>query len=79
MALLDAVPVESPPGIALASGALLTSLMDALIKQGVLDRSQAYNVVLAAQGQLANLPDSPVYNDAKFILRSWVKRFPAQS
>jgi hypothetical protein len=78
MALLDAGPTDSPPGIAIANGALLTCLIETLVKQGVLNRYQAHSVVIAAQGQIANLPDSPVYNDAKFVLRSLVKRFPPQ-
>lgn len=78
MALVEAGPVNSPPGIAIANGALLACLMETLVKQGVLNRYQAHSVVIAAQGQLANLPDSPIYNDAKFVLRDLVKRFPPQ-
>ncbi len=78
MALMDAGPVESPLGMAVASGALLTVLMETLISQGVLNKFQAFSVITKAQTQIANLPDSPVFNDAKLILRNMTKRFPAQ-
>jgi hypothetical protein len=78
MALVNAGPVESPPGVTIANAALLTCLMETLIAQGVLNKFQAFSVVTAAQRQIANLPDNPVYNDAKLVLRNLLKRFPAQ-
>jgi hypothetical protein len=78
MALMDARPVESPPGIAIANGALLTCLMETLIAQGVLSKYQAFSVVTSAQTRIADLPDSPAYNDAKLVLRNLVNRFPPQ-
>jgi hypothetical protein len=52
--------------------------METLIKQGVLNRFQAHSVVTTAQREIANLPDSPAYNDAKFVLRNLIKRFPPE-
>jgi len=78
MALLDATPTDSPAGIAIANGALLTCLIDTLLTKGTLSRYDAHRVGVAAQGQIANLPDSSAYNDARFLLRTLVKRFPPQ-
>ena len=78
MARTDAEPTDSPAGIAIANAAVLACLMDTLVAQGTISRHHAYSFVVAAQGQIANLPDSPAYNDAKFLLRSMVKRFPPQ-
>jgi hypothetical protein len=78
MARTDAMPVESPDGKALASGALLTVLMDTLVKKGILSKFEAFSVITTAQTELALLPDSPIYNDARFILKKMLTRFPAQ-
>jgi hypothetical protein len=75
MARLDVTPTESPPGLAIANAALLTCLMETLIKQGALNKFQAFSVVTSAQTQISNLPDSPVYNDAKFVLKNLLRRF----
>jgi hypothetical protein len=78
MALLDAGPIESPPGMAVATGALLTVLMETLISEGVLNKYQIHRVVTGAQTNIANLADSPAFNDAKLILKNLLDRFPAQ-
>ena len=77
MALVDAGPTESPPGLAIANAAFVTALMDTLIAQGVINKFQAFSVVTAAQRHIAGLPDSPIYNDAKLVLRNLTNRFPA--
>jgi len=48
MAQRDAEPTDSPLGIAIASGAVLGSLIDALIDQGTISRVQANGIVLRA-------------------------------
>ncbi len=77
MALMDAKPTESPPGIAIANGALLTCLMETLIRQGVFNKFQAANVIMAAQRELSHRPNEPVYNDARLVLKNLLLRFPA--
>jgi len=77
MAITDAGPVESPPGIAIANGALLTCLMETLIKQGVFNKFQAANVIMAAQRELSRRPNEAVYNDARLVLKNLLLRFPA--
>jgi hypothetical protein len=78
MALRDAEPIESPPGIAIASRALLTCLMDTLIAQGVISKSQAFNVIAAAQRQVEDMPRGSFYDEASLVLRNLLKRFPAR-
>jgi len=41
MAILDAKPTESPPGFAIASGALWGALLDTLIDKGTISRYDA--------------------------------------
>lgn len=77
MALLDATPVESPDGIAIASGAVLTALMEALIREGFLNKFQAVSAIMAAQREVGRLPQGSFYDDARFVLKKLLLRFPA--
>ena len=75
MALRDAEPTESPIGVAVASGAVLAALMEALIEQGVLTPTRVLNVILTAQGEVGRVQNSPAHESAKVVLKTLTKRF----
>jgi hypothetical protein len=76
MALLDAAPRETPIGMAVASGAILTALIEALIAQNILSKMQVLNIIVAAQREVGRIQNSPAHDDAKVILKGLTKRFP---
>ena len=51
MPLLD--PSIPPPSLAIANSAVLMALLDALIANGALDRSEVQSVVKSAMGMVA--------------------------
>jgi hypothetical protein len=65
-------------GKGLAAGALLTVLMETLVKNGTLNKFQAFNIITATQKEIADFPHSPALGDAKLILQRLLLRFPPQ-
>jgi hypothetical protein len=57
MPLLD--PAIPPPSLAIANSAVLMALLDALIANGALDRSDVQSVVKSAMGMFAARARSP--------------------
>lgn len=75
MALNDATPTDSPPGIAIASGAVVSVLMEALVKERVLTVEQARGIVTTAQSDLwRHRHVGPALDDAQFVLKTWLDR-----
>jgi hypothetical protein len=75
MALTDATPTNSPLGIAIASGAVLTVLLEALVKEGVLTGNQVRGVVTTAQSDIRNYRHrGPALDDAGFVLDTLLKQ-----
>lgn len=73
MGISDAGPIESPPGCAIASVALLTALMQALIEQKILTPTHALHVVLSAQSEVGKTRSSPAHEDALVVLNRLVE------
>jgi hypothetical protein len=75
MALLDATPTNSPPGIAIASGAVLTVLLEALVKERILTGDQVRGVVTTAQSDIRSYRHrGPALDDAGFVLDALLKQ-----
>jgi len=75
MALLDATPTDSPPGIAIASGAVVAVLLEVLVKERILTGDQARGVVTAAQVDLREYRHrGPQLDDANFVLNGWLNK-----
>ncbi len=76
MALTDAKPIKSPLGMAVASNALLASLIKALIDQNTVTRLQLMQIIAAARREVNANQTSPAHRDADLILDGLQKRFP---
>jgi hypothetical protein len=64
-------------GDGIASGVVLTKLIEALIRKGILNRFEAFSLITSAQTEIAGLT-SPAGLEAKTILTRLLTRFPAQ-
>jgi hypothetical protein len=71
MALIDASPTDSPPGIAIASGAILASLLETLVKERILTRDQVRSVITRAQNDIRGYRHrGSALDDAGFVLET---------
>jgi hypothetical protein len=76
MALMDAKPTESPIGMAVATSALLAELIDALVKQDVVTRTELVHIIDAARRSVGATNDSPAHASADVTLAKLQSRFP---
>jgi hypothetical protein len=73
MALLEATPVESPPGMAVATNAILTALLDTLVSNKILTLPQTAGVVKTALALISGYSDSPAHDSARVTLLKMLK------
>jgi hypothetical protein len=64
-------------GDGIASGVVLTKLIEALIRKGVLNKFEAFSVITASQTEIAGMT-STAGLEAKAILKKLLSRFPPQ-
>jgi hypothetical protein len=76
MALVDAKPIESPVGMAVASNALLAGLFGFLIDQNIITRAQLGNIIATAHAEVIGVRNSPAHESAGVVLANLQKRFP---
>ena len=76
MALNDAKPIASPPGMAVAVNALFAELLQTLVDSGTIDRSQVITMIISAHRQVSSIKNSPAHADAVVVLRALQERFP---
>jgi hypothetical protein len=70
--------MNSADAMALASGAVLTILIETLVKNGTLNRFQAFSIITTAQTELAQHSTTPAGSEAQIILQRLLSRFPPQ-
>ncbi len=68
MAIMDAAPVESPIGMAIASGAILTALLDKLVAEKVLSHDDIGGVLKTAMALISGYSDSAAHDSARIII-----------
>jgi hypothetical protein len=78
MGLLDPIPSASPPGWAIASGAVLVALLDKLVSNNALTPSDAANVIREARVGIDKFAGHQAYGDAGHFLAGLARKFPAQ-
>jgi hypothetical protein len=76
MALMDAKPTESPPGMAVANNALLAGLIGLLIDHNAITKIQLMNIIATARREVNTVRDSPAHESADVVLANLQKRFP---
>jgi hypothetical protein len=76
MALNDAQPIESPPGMAVAINALLAELLQTLIDGGTLSPFQVITMITNAHRRVAATKNNPAHADAVVVLKALQERFP---
>jgi hypothetical protein len=77
MPLLD--PTAPPQSLAIANSAVLMTLLDVLIANGVLDRSKVQNLVKSAMGLVGTRARSPEDSRALDVLDGLWSRFSERS
>ena len=73
MALMEAIPTESPLGTAIASGAILTALLDKLVADKTLSHSDVAGVLRTALALISGFSDSPAHESARVTLMRLLK------
>jgi hypothetical protein len=73
MALLNAMPAESPVGIGVARGALLTTLLDKLVANKTLSHDDAVSVIRTALALVSGFSDSAPHASARVTLKRLLK------
>lgn len=73
MAILDAVPTESAPGMAIASGAIITALLERLVGHKVLSQQDVLLILKSAMVQISGYSDSPAHDSARVVLQRMLK------
>jgi hypothetical protein len=63
-----------PLATAIAGGAVISALLDALVKKGVLTGTEIQKVLSEAQGALVSSPDLDVAEAAR-IVSGWYQQF----
>jgi len=77
MPLLDNMPTASPPGMAIASGGLVTALLDHLIKRKVLSAADVRGIITTAENEIGTYRTHVAFNDACVVMGALLQRFPA--
>jgi hypothetical protein len=71
MALMDSLPSASPPGMALATSAILTGLFDALIAKGTLNKREIAGVFDRADAELNRFSTHIAFHDASVTIKAF--------
>jgi hypothetical protein len=71
--LMDQQPGESPVGMGIASGAIVTALLDKLVSAGILSLPQTAEVVRTALVLVSGYGNSPSHDSARLTLTRMLK------